>query len=45
MTKRNQLLALIKAKYNQGEQKEAMRIYIENKCISYSAYQKAISGN
>jgi len=42
MTKKQQLIQLIKAKSREGDIKGAMRIYIENKCISYATYQGAM---
>ena len=45
MTKRQQLIQQIKSHARNNDYKSAMRIYIENKCISYETYQRAIKDN
>ena len=42
MTKREILINTIKSKYRNGDEEGAMRIYFENRIISYDTYMKAI---
>jgi len=40
MTKREKLLERIRIHIINGDESAAMRIYIENKCISYQSYNE-----
>lgn len=41
MTKREKLLERIRIHIIKGDESAAMRVYIENKCISHQAYSEA----